>query len=142
MILVSIDDAEQASLRRLMDEVFGEQNFIAQLVWEKGRKNDAKFFSDGHEYVMVYAKSQTTLRERKTAWREEKPGAREIWDEYLRLREKHGNNDAAIETDLSAWFRALPTSDPSKKWARYKRVDANGPWRDQDISGPGGNGPR
>jgi adenine-specific DNA-methyltransferase len=142
VIMVSIDDAEQASLRRLMDEVFGEQNFIAQLVWEKGRKNDAKLFSVGHEYVMVYAKSQSTLRERKTTWREEKPGAREIWDEYMRLREKHGKDDAAIETDLSAWFRALPTSDPSKKWARYKRVDANGPWRDQDISWPGGNGPR
>lgn len=142
VILVSIDDAEQASLRRLMDEVFGEQNFIAQLVWEKGRKNDAKFFSNGHEYILVYAKSQSTLRERKIAWREEKPGAREIWDEYLRLRELHGNDDAAIEADLSAWFRALPNSDPSKKWARYKRVDANGPWRDQDISWPGGNGPR
>ncbi|MGH8165305.1 MAG: site-specific DNA-methyltransferase, partial [Rhodanobacteraceae bacterium] len=121
VILVSIDDAEQASLRRLMDEVFGEQNFIAQVVWEKGRKNDAKFFSSGHEYVMVYAKSKSTLRERKTAWREEKPGAREIWDEYLRLRELHGSDDAAIEKDLSAWFAALPKSNPSKKWARYKR---------------------
>lgn len=141
VILVSIDDAEQASLRRLMDEVFGEQNFIAQLVWEKGRKNDAKFFSNGHEYVMVYAKSKATLRERRTAWREEKPGAREIWEEYLRLRELHGGDDAAIEKDLSAWFSALPRSNPSKKWARYKRVDSNGPWRDRDISWPGGNGP-
>lgn len=142
VILVSIDDAEQASLRRLMDEVFGEQNFIAQLVWEKGRKNDAKFFSNGHEYVMVYAKSLSTLREHKTSWREEKPGAREIWDEYLRLREQHGSDDLSIESDLTKWFRALPASDPSKKWARYKRVDENGPWRDQDISWPGGNGPR
>lgn len=141
VILVSIGDAEQASLRRLMDEVFGEQNFIAQLVWEKGRKNDAKFFSTGHEYVMVYAKSQLYLREQKTKWREEKPGAREIWDEYLRLREMHGADDSAIEKDLSAWFTALPRTDPSKKWARYKRVDANGPWRDRDISWPGGNGP-
>ncbi|MCD1269887.1 site-specific DNA-methyltransferase [Microbacterium sp. MEC084] len=141
VILVSIDDAEQASLRRLMDEVFGEQNFIAQLVWEKGRKNDAKLFSTGHEYVMVYAKSKSTLRERKTVWREEKPGAREIWDEYTRLRELHGSDDAAIEKDLSAWFAALPRTAPSKKWARYKRVDANGPWRDRDISWPGGNGP-
>lgn len=142
VILVSIDDAEQASLRRLMDEVFGEQNFIAQLVWEKGRKNDAKFFSLGHEYVLVYAKSKATLRERQTKWREEKPGAREIWDEYLRLRDLHGADDAAVEKDLSAWFAALPRTDPSKKWARYKRVDANGPWRDRDISWPGGNGPR
>lgn len=141
VILVSIDDAEQASLRRLMDEVFGEQNFIAQLVWEKGRKNDAKFFSNGHGYVLVYAKSKSTLRERKTAWREEKPGAREIWDEYARLREVHGEDDAAIEKALSAWFAALPRTDPSKKWARYKRIDANGPWRDRDISWPGGNGP-
>lgn len=142
VILVSIDDAEQASLRRLMDEVFGEQNFIAQLVWEKGRKNDAKFFSNGHEYVMVYAKSKSYLREQKTVWREEKPGAREIWDEYLRLRELHGAASAAIEKDLSAWFTALPRTDPSKKWARYKRVDANGPWRDDNISWPGGGGPR
>lgn len=141
VILVSIDDAEQASLRRLMDEIFGEQNFIAQLVWEKGRKNDAKFFSIGHEYVMVYAKSQSYLREQKTKWREEKPGAREIWDEYLRLREMHGADDSAVEKELSAWFKALPRTDPSKKWARYKRVDANGPWRDRDISWPGGNGP-
>ena len=142
VILVSIDDAEQASLRRLMDEVFGEQNFIAQLVWEKGRKNDAKLFSTGHEYVLVYAKSKSTLRERKTTWREEKPGAREIWDEYLRLRELHGDDDPAIERDLSAWFSALPRTDPSKKWARYKRVDQYGPWRDRDISWPGGDGPK
>lgn len=141
VILVSIDDAEQASLRRLMDEVFGEQNFIAQLVWEKGRKNDAKLFSNGHEYVLVYAKSKTYLREQKTTWREEKPGAREIWAEYLRLRELRGANDTAIEKDLSAWFAALPRTDPSKKWARYKRIDANGPWRDRDISWPGGDGP-
>lgn len=141
IILVSIDDAEQASLRRLMDEVFGEQNFIAQLIWEKGRKNDAKLFSAGHEYVMVYAKSKSTLRENQVKWREEKPGAREIWDEYERLRELHGEDDLAIEQAISKWFSALPKSDPSKKWARYKRIDSNGPWRDRDISWPGGDGP-
>ena len=142
VILVSIDDAEQASLRRLMDEIFGEQNFIAQLVWEKGRKNDAKLFSTGHEYVVVYARSKSILREKQVKWREEKPGAREIWDEYLRLRDLHGGDDAAVEKDIAAWFAGLPKSDPAKKWSRYKRIDANGPWRDRDISWPGGNGPR
>src|SRR5512138_2127325 len=57
VILVSIDDFEVYHLRCLMDEIFGRQNFIAQLVWEKGRKNDAKFFSVGHEYMIVYANS-------------------------------------------------------------------------------------
>jgi adenine-specific DNA-methyltransferase len=142
VILMSIDDAEQASLRRLADEVFGERNFVAQLVWEKGRKNDAKFFSIGHEYVLVYAKSKTLLRERGASWREEKPGAREIWDEYLRLRELHGPDDSAIERDISKWFGDLPKSEPAKKWARYRRIDSAGPWRDRDISWPGGDGPR
>lgn len=142
IIFISIDDAEQASLRKVCDQVFGEQNFVAQLVWEKGRKNDAKFFSVGHEYMLVYARNITFLRERGEIWREEKPGAREIWEEFLRLKGIHGENYRAIETDLSQWYSDLPKSHPAKKWARYKRVDQHGPWRDRDISWPGGDGPR
>lgn len=142
ILLISIDDGEQASLRRVADELMGERNFVAQLVWEKGRKNDAKFFSAGHEYILVYAKSKALLRERGTAWREEKPGAREIWEEYVRLRGIHHDDDDAIEAALGKWFSELPKSDPSKKWARYRRIDAHGPWRDRDISWPGGDGPR
>jgi len=142
LIFISIDDAEQASLRKVCDQVFGEQNFVAQLVWEKGRKNDAKFFSVGHEYMLVYARNITFLRERGEIWREEKPGAREIWEEFLRLKGIHGENYRAIETDLSQWYSDLPKSHPAKKWARYKRVDQYGPWRDRDISWPGGDGPR
>ncbi len=142
VILISIDDSEQASLRHVADEVFGARNFVAQVVWEKGRKNDAKFFSVGHEYVLVYVRSLPLLREQGTKWREEKPGAREIWDKYLSLRSQHGNEDYAIEKDITQWFSALPKSDPSKKWARYRRIDENGPWRDRDISWPGGDGPR
>jgi adenine-specific DNA-methyltransferase len=125
-----------------MNEIFGEGNFVAQLVWEKGRKNDAKLFSVGHEYMLVYARSLLELRERKTVWREEKPGARDIWDKYLELRTIHGSNDTAIERDLSGWYASLPKGHPAKKWSRYKRVDTNGPWRDRDISWPGGGGPR
>lgn len=141
LILVSIDDNEQASLRKIMDQIFGEKNFVVQLVWEKGRKNDAKLFSVGHEYLVVYAKSISYLRDRQEVWREEKPGSREIWDEFVRLRNIHGEDYPAIETDISKWFSSLPKSHPSKKWSRYKRVDKNGPWRDRDISWPGGDGP-
>ncbi len=142
VILISIDDHEVENLRRLCDEVFGEENFIACMVWEKGRKNDAKFVSVGHEYLLVFAKSQAHLRDIKTLWREEKPGAREIWEQYLLLRTKHKENDRDIEVDLQSWFSSLDKKHPAKKWSRYKRVDANGPWRDRDISWPGGGGPR
>ena len=142
VIFISIDDNEQAQLKLLCDEVFGQENFLSNLVWEKGRKNDAKFFSNGHEYMLVYAKSQAHLRSEKTLWREEKPGAREIWDRYLELRTEHGKDDAAIEQDLQAWYSELPKGHPSKKWSRYKRIDEHGPWRDRDISWPGGGGPR
>ncbi len=142
LIFISIDDVEQAALKNLCAEVFGEKNFIAQLTWEKGRKNDAKFFSLGHEYMLVYARNQQVLRERSEIWREEKPGAKEIWDEFVRLRRIHCTDYPRMEVELSAWYSALPKSHPSKKWARYKRIDKNGPWRDRDISWPGGDGPR
>ena len=142
VVLVSIDEHEITNLRTMMDEIFGEENFVSCLTWEKGRKNDAKFFSNGHEYVLVYAKSQGYLREKKTLWREEKPGARDIWEKYLSLRAQHGEQNTLIEADLSAWYAALPRTHPAKKWSRYKRVDRYGPWRDRDISWPGGGGPR
>lgn len=142
VIFVSIDDNEAHRLRMLMDEIFGEDNFIAQLVWEKGRKNDAKLFSVGHEYMLCYAKSMETLRSQKTVWREPKPGAKEIWEEYLRLRALYGEEDAIIEAELQSWYQALPARHPSKVLSRYKHIDRFGPWRDRDISWPGGNGPR
>jgi adenine-specific DNA-methyltransferase len=142
VILISIDDNEIENLRRVFGEIFGEENFIACMTWEKGRKNDAKFVSVGHEYVLVYAKSVARLRELKVIWREEKPGARDIWEKYLALRTQHGRDDRSIETDLQAWYSELDKKNPAKKWSRYKRIDSNGPWRDRDISWPGGDGPR
>ena len=59
LFFVSIDDNEEQNIRKLCDEVFGESNFVACIVWQKihSIKNDAKFFSENHEYALVYAKS-------------------------------------------------------------------------------------
>lgn len=58
VIFVSIDDNEVHHLRMLMDEVFGEENFITNIIWQKkySPQNDAKYFSDMHDFVVVYAK--------------------------------------------------------------------------------------
>ena len=78
VIFVSINDAEVANLKALGVEVFGEENFVATLVWEKGRKNDAKLVSVGHEYMLLFAKNKVWFQENKVKWREVKPGAKEI----------------------------------------------------------------
>lgn len=59
VIFVSIDDNEQANLKLLMDEVFGEENFIANIIWQRtfAAKNDSKFFSSEHESLLVYSKN-------------------------------------------------------------------------------------
>ena len=125
VILISIDDHEVQNVRTLLNDSFGEVNFVASLVWEKGRKNDAKLVSVGHEYLLLFARSLSTLRENGTVWREDKPGARDIWDEYLRLRKKHGEDDKQIQTALEDWYSALPKTNPAKKWSRYRRIDKN-----------------
>ena len=142
VLLVSIDEHEVHNLRHLLDEVFGQENFIAQLVWEKTRKNDAKYFSVGHEYVLVYARSFLTLREQNTVWREAKEGAQDIEVCYRRLREQFGDDNQKIQTELRAWYQSLDDGHPSKAMSRYKHVDDRGVWRDRDISWPGTGGPR
>ncbi|MBS4240622.1 site-specific DNA-methyltransferase [Campylobacter vulpis] len=59
-IFISIDDNEQARLKILCDEVFGEENFISNVIWEKkfSPQNDAKYFSDNHDFIVSYAKNK------------------------------------------------------------------------------------
>ena len=59
VIFISIDDNEQENLRKICDEVFGEHNFVAQLIWERAYapKNDAKYVSNSHDYILMYAKN-------------------------------------------------------------------------------------
>ncbi len=63
-IWISIDDDEQAYLKILCDEIWGRNNFVANIVWQKkyGPANDAKWFSDSHDYIMVYSKDKNIWR--------------------------------------------------------------------------------
>ena len=64
VIFVSIDDCEQRNMRILCDEIFGESNFVTQIVWQKihSIKNDARFFSENHEYALIYAKNKENYK--------------------------------------------------------------------------------
>ena len=59
-LFITVDDVEVHHLRQVADEIFGEENFVANVVWEKKytRSNDAQFFSDNHDHVLVFAKNR------------------------------------------------------------------------------------
>ncbi|NBL00524.1 MAG: site-specific DNA-methyltransferase, partial [Erysipelotrichia bacterium] len=64
VIFISIDDNEVANLRKVCDEIFGEDNFVDCIIWEKkySPQNDAKWLSANHDYVVLYAKNKELWR--------------------------------------------------------------------------------
>lgn len=61
---ISLDDTEQAYCKVLCDEIFGRNNFVANVIWEKkySPQNDAKWLSDSHDFILVYAKTKENWR--------------------------------------------------------------------------------
>ncbi len=61
---ISIDDDESHYLKVLCDEIFGRRNFVANVIWEKkfSPQNDAKWLSDSHDHILVYAKNKENWR--------------------------------------------------------------------------------
>ncbi len=63
VIFISIDDHEMANLKKVCDEIFGEENFISSIIWQRAfsPKNDAKFLSDSHDYILMYSKDSSNF---------------------------------------------------------------------------------
>lgn len=84
VVFISIDDNEVDNLRKLGNEVFGESNFIATIIWQKvyAPKNSAKWFSEDHDFILVFAKN-------KESWTPNAlPATQEMIDRY-----KNPDND-------------------------------------------------
>jgi adenine-specific DNA-methyltransferase len=91
VIFISIDDSEQAYLKVLCDEIFWEENFVAQIVWRKkyGGGKGSNFVIDLHEYILCYAKNKNILSEFSLERNEKQKEAFDKEDEYLTERGKY-----------------------------------------------------
>ncbi|MCA3018543.1 MAG: site-specific DNA-methyltransferase [Rhodocyclaceae bacterium] len=134
VIFVSIDDHEVHNLRHLMDEVFGEENFVAQIVWEGAGKNDARQIGVSHEYVVVFARNRSGL---PREWLVAKEGVEPVLREVARLRASHGTDFDEISRALAAWYRANKAT-PSFANRRFRYVDQTGAYKEDDPTAPGG----
>ena len=142
VIFISIDDNEQANLKRLCDEIFGEENFISNLVWASGRKNDSKYISNSHEYMLCFVKNIENLKLNSTIWREKKKGLEEIYSFYNELKKTNKTNYKKMTEELKKWYKNLPESHSSKSHSHYSLIDEKGIFFADNISWPGGGGPK
>ena len=134
VIFVSIDDNEVDNLRIACREVFGETNFIAQLVWEGANKNDARQVGVSHEYVLIFAKNR---QEVPREWSIRKEGVEDVLKEVVRLKGLYGNDFEAASVDLAGWFRAMKAK-PAFALRRFRYVDSRGVYKEDDPTAPGG----
>jgi adenine-specific DNA-methyltransferase len=137
-IFVSIDDHEIHHLRLLMDEVFGAQNYIAEIIWEGTSKNDSKLVSISHDYILCYAKNRQKLKAAKAIWRMGKEGIEEIFEKVEQLRKEFGSDSGKINAALQEWYSEIGKKHPSWAHRHYKQVDSKGVYFAGDISAESG----
>lgn len=147
VIFISIDDHEVDNLKKVCNEVFGEGNFVAQMIWEQGRKSMAAQVAINHEYCLIYCKNKSasiafdTLTD-NTNWQEYKQGLQAIYDKCDELQKLYDNNYEAIEKELTKFYKGLSKDHPSKRHSHYKCFDKKGIYFPGDIAQGTGNGGR
>jgi len=104
VIIVAIGEDEHHRLRSLMDQTFGDQNFLASVVWIGSVKNDARFTGGGLDYMLVYARSQESLIEADVVWREPKDGLDDVLAAGAKAWEESGHQAEKASRLLSGWW--------------------------------------
>lgn len=142
VLIMSIDDAEAANLREVGNMVFGERNYIATVVWQAGRKNDSRYVSIGHDYLLIYARNEARLQELGVRWRERKAGVDEALAKGHDAWEESGHDAERATSIYRAWL--AKQTDITASVSRFKSIDPSGRIynADKDLSWPGGGGPR
>lgn len=141
-IFISIDENEVNTLKNICDEIFGRSNFVAELIWAAGRKNDSKYISVSHEYILCYFRNSDFIKENKIIWRERKQGLDDIYTEYENLKKIYGTDYEQMTKEMKLWYKNLPDGHPAKDHSHYNRVDGKGVYFPDNISWPGGGGPK
>ena len=127
VIFISIDDNEVHNLRKICDEVFGEGNFITNLIWHKkyGAANDAKYFSDVHDHILIYTKNKENWRpnlftrpdELNAKYKNPDNDKRGVWiAANLSVKTYSKNNDYIIKGPTGLEF----SPPPSRAWVVSK----------------------
>ncbi|MCX7093204.1 MAG: DNA methyltransferase [Methylobacter sp.] len=138
VIFISIDDNEQAQLKVLCDEVFGEENAVGSIVWKNVTDNNPSNIATEHESIIVYAKSKNSL---EGVWKSSLSDTKDLLINIGNKFISKNSNQGDLQKEYSKWFRVnkfqLGVLD------RYKYIDFGGVYTgSQSVHNPGKEGYR
>lgn len=130
VIFISIDDNEQANLKILCDEIFGEENFVGDIIWQKkkgGGGSDSIFFQKEHEYILCYQKQNWDINDITQSHNKEDFN-KIINDKKAKIRKLEKDGDNALRTDRPTLYYAI--KDPNNNdFYPVAPNGAEGRWR-------------
>ena len=134
VIFISIDDNEQAQLKILCDEIFGDNNFVGQLILKTATDNNPSQINIEHEYMLCFAKNKSF----QNNWQRTSQAAKRIIEKYRELNDS-GLSVDQIQVELRKWIKANKKDLPQV--AHYNNVDDKGVYSSSSNSSnphPGG----
>lgn len=136
VIFISIDDHEVANLRKICDEIFGEENLIASMIWQQGKKSSGNLIGINHEYMLAYAKNRSLIDRVDTPFQQKKLGLDKIYAKYNALKRQYGQDYKKIEVGMKEFYNSLPENDPAYNHRLYCLVDKNGLFQSDNAAAP------
>ena len=122
VIFISIDDNEVAQLRLLMDEIFGEENFVGEIVWQTATDNNPTQIATEHEYVLVYVKNLSF----QDFWEISSEKGKSIQNKYEELKTQYNEDIEQIQNELRKWIRKQTNGDDLSGISHYSYIDEKG----------------
>lgn len=130
VIFISIDDNEIISLKKMCDEIFGEENFITNfIIVSNSAKNNSKYVSVTHEYLLCIAKNKEFT---PIDWKVKKSNS----DSFVKITKKLMANNLSDE-EIHSELLALVKYPKYYEFDHYTYVDKRGPFRASDLTAPG-----
>ena len=137
VIFISIDDNEQANLKAICDEIFGEENFVADVIIDATPKNDPLLIATSHEYVLTYVKDRGCAKEKVWGYKHplndelNKLIAGKSSDEAMKLLKQYYIKNNLTKDNISNYkfvdeygiFRTGPLDDPQSKGPKDARIN-------------------
>ena len=124
VLIAAIDDGEHSGLKQILDQVFGAQNFLSNVVWQGRAKNDARFSAGGLDYMLVYARDRNRLVANDVRWKEPKTGYDLVVSAVRDAWAKSGHDAERATALLREWWRTKP--DTEKGLQSYTEIDGEG----------------